>query len=61
MMIFNSDQDDDDDDDCADGNNDAGWVGLSHANVHPPVNAVPGPTYKVAPILQDHNQTTSDR
>ena len=61
MMIFNSDQDDDDDDDdCADGNNDAGWVGLSHANV-PPVNAVPGPTYKVAPILQDHNQTTSDR
>ena len=61
MMIFNSDQDDDDDDDdCADGNNDAGWVGLSHANVHP-VNAVPGPTYKVAPILQDLNQTTSDR
>ena len=60
MMIFNSDQDDDDDDDCADGNNDAGWVGLSHANVHP-VHAVPGPTYKVALILQNHNQTTSDR
>ena len=36
MIIFNSDQDDDDDDaDSADGNNDAGWVGLSHANVPP--------------------------
>ena len=37
----------------------AGWV--FHMQMSPPVNAVPGPTYKVAPILQDHNQTTSDR
>ena len=47
------DEDDDegDDEDGAEGNNDAGWVGLSHANVHTG-GAVQRPTNKVEPIFR---------